>query len=513
MAGGPRRPRDRGRGWNDWQLSLLVVVVPGFLASVLLNLVGNSGAPRAPGAYWRWVPPLNGRLIGVFPALHIDQVALAMLVGSWLGLGLLVRNGRCSARRLLIIAAVWSVPLLLTPPLFSDDIYDYVAVGALQVHHFDPYLVGAHSLPVADRIVGAVSPAWTRTPTPYGPGLLLLTRAAAALSGTHDIVAVTLLRLVAVAALLGCGLILTGLARQLERSPESTLWLFVVNPLTLVTVVGGGHNDVLMVAAMLGGYLVYRRGHPFFAQVVLAGAADIKVVAVVGIAVLALQSARMHPGSVAARALFGGRQLMTGLLGFAAFTTLLGLTLDRGLLAGWGWIHDLYVPGTVVTSVTPTDALYGILGGPISVRHRHGQPTITISGQPLLVDLRDAAVVVFLLVTVVLALRLSRLGAERLTGLILFAFCLLGQILWPWYLLWPLGFLALAGARRERVAMAGLSVALLFIDSPGGPTLFGDAQHLPRRGAADLITVAVTGCSLAYLCARRITSAAPKTEV
>ncbi len=80
---------------------------------------------------------------------------------------------------------------------------------------------------------------------------------------------------------------------------------------------------------------------------------------------------------------------------------------------------------------------------------------------------------------------------ERAAGLALLTVALLGTVLWPWYLLWSLTLLAIAGAQRERITVAALSVALLWVSSPGGHTLWGDPRHAPGRVTADQLTIII----------------------
>ena len=41
-------------------------------------------------------------------------------------------------RKLVMVLALWIVPLLLAPPLFSRDIYSYAAQGEMMSHHISP---------------------------------------------------------------------------------------------------------------------------------------------------------------------------------------------------------------------------------------------------------------------------------------------------------------------------------------------------------------------------------------
>lgn len=365
----------------------------GTVGSLLLAGVGNSGAPHPPAAYWPFVPPLSSIRVGGGPALTLSRVGLLLLVLGWGTLGVLVQQRAVRARSLLVITGLWALPLLSSPPLFSDDAYDYAASGALQTHGLDPYLVGPHSLG-ASRVAGVVSPAWSRTPTPYGPGFLLITRAISAVAGAHDIVAVTLLRVLAVIAVAVLAWVSVLLARSLGRRSTPVLWAVVANPLVLTAYVGGAHNDAMMMAMVVAAFLLHRRGHTVAALALTVLAAELKVIAVIATAVLLadLLRGRDRPGRTLPAVRRAALLSVTAAGGFGLMTSALGLPLGRGLGGGWGWVGALDVPGRVQTSVTPVDAVFDLLHPPLRVTlPRNHRPMLAFDRQPLLLDLRAVA--------------------------------------------------------------------------------------------------------------------------
>lgn len=100
-------------------------------------------------------------LVGVY-------FGLVLLIAAWLLLGRLVRGAEPpSPRALMVVLVIWAAPLLLAPPLFSRDVYSYLAQGAMVDAHMDVYAHGPARLggPLADE----VSPLWQHTGAPYGP--------------------------------------------------------------------------------------------------------------------------------------------------------------------------------------------------------------------------------------------------------------------------------------------------------------------------------------------------------
>src|SRR5690349_10407703 len=86
-------------------------------------------APRAvadPVVGWWYMP---GAPSGRSHSLVLVYLGMAVLCGAWLGLGF--GSALPSRRALLWIAAAWMVPLAVAPPLFSRDVYSYLAQGLI----------------------------------------------------------------------------------------------------------------------------------------------------------------------------------------------------------------------------------------------------------------------------------------------------------------------------------------------------------------------------------------------
>lgn len=78
-------------------------------------------------------------LVGVY-------FGVVLLIAAWVLLGRLVRGAEPpTPRDLMLVLAVWAAPLLLAPPLFSRDVYSYLAQGAMVDAHMDVYAQGPPS--------------------------------------------------------------------------------------------------------------------------------------------------------------------------------------------------------------------------------------------------------------------------------------------------------------------------------------------------------------------------------
>jgi alpha-1,6-mannosyltransferase len=106
----------------------------GAVGSVLLAL-GSVGAGAAPVVDPALNIPILGGLVRL-PALSLAMAVagLGMLIVGWLLLGRFVTPGRArSADRtdLRTTLLLWVAPLAVIPPLFSRDVYSYLAQGAI----------------------------------------------------------------------------------------------------------------------------------------------------------------------------------------------------------------------------------------------------------------------------------------------------------------------------------------------------------------------------------------------
>ncbi|MFE3743464.1 polyprenol phosphomannose-dependent alpha 1,6 mannosyltransferase MptB, partial [Streptomyces sp. NPDC059134] len=185
---------------------------------------------------------------------------LVLLIAAWWWLGRAVRSARPPApRELLTTLAVWAAPLLLGPPLFSRDVYSYLAQGAMVDARIDVYTHGPALL--GGPLAAEVAPVWLHTPAPYGPVFLAVSARAAdlvpaGLAPTEVSAAVLGMRLV---ALLGVGLMALCLPLLADRCgvPRSAaLWLGALNPLVLLHLVAGAHNEALMLGLLGAGLVV-----------------------------------------------------------------------------------------------------------------------------------------------------------------------------------------------------------------------------------------------------------------
>ncbi|SNT52818.1 hypothetical protein SAMN05421812_108177 [Asanoa hainanensis] len=202
--------------------------------------------PGTPGAGFWW-------------GLAAWVVGLAIVSGAWWRIG--SRLGGLGSRWLITTGALWALPLLLAPPLASRDVYSYACQGEIWRSGLDPYAIGA-----ADGGClwsNAVPDLWQHTPAPYGPVGIALSGAAAAVAravgGPADhrlLVAVTVLRLVALVGGVLIAVYAGRLANAVGVRPESARWLGLLSPLVAVHLVSGAHNDALTAGLLVAALAV-----------------------------------------------------------------------------------------------------------------------------------------------------------------------------------------------------------------------------------------------------------------
>jgi hypothetical protein len=162
---------------------------------------------------------------------------------------------------------LWCIPLLLVPPVLSPDLTLYADVGWEVEQGHNPYLLGlAQSGGPYDS---QVDPLWRGTGVAYPPLAVLIMRWMAALIGFHPYYGYIAMRipvLLSVAALLW---LVPRIADAVGVHRRQALWLGVLNPLLVLHLVGGGHNDAAMIAVTVFAiWLVARWPKPWMSLLV-----------------------------------------------------------------------------------------------------------------------------------------------------------------------------------------------------------------------------------------------------
>jgi alpha-1,6-mannosyltransferase len=456
------------------------------LTGTLLMAAGGLGAGALP------VPnPVFGlRLLGLPSrnttiAIAATYTGICLLVLAWLWIGKMLRARGAvppapTPAQLARTAVMWAVPLAMAPPLFSRDVYSYLAQSATLARGLDPYVLGpAEALGVDDPLTRSIPTIWRDTPAPYGPLFLLMGRGITALSGNDIVLGIFEYRLLAFA---GLGLIVWALPKLARRCGLDTglaMWLGVANPLVLFHLVSGIHNEALMVGLMLAGFEIgLRAGDRLLDRSLLVGAllivaaSAIKLPAILALGFLGMEWARRRGGER------GGRIAhvvpVAGLFGLLALACYLPLSLGLGV--GVGWLTTLDIPQLIRSWMSITTDL-GMLGGQVGILARLGDHTDAVLAVSRGIGLAVSAVLVVMLLFAVLR---GRVDAITGMGTALGAVVLLGPVVHPWYLLWAaIPLAATRGLPRYRRAALAASAVLALLVPPTGADFQFRAFQLP----------------------------------
>lgn len=451
---------------------------------------GTSFVSHLPGAWFFGTPggPLSSiaSSSGRAPAISVLGVYGGLAVMSalwWRLLRALWRNpGVVQVRAVMRMLVVWAVPFVLSPPLFSRDVYSYAGQGAMVSFHIDPYVYGPGVLG-ATRFNLLAGPLWSNTPSPYGPTFLSLDGLMTRISGHQVLADLFLLRLLSIVGVVLIAAALPTLARSLGRDPGAALVFGAGSPIVLATLIGGAHNDALMVGLLLAGLAVWKRFGPLPGIVLCALAAGVKAPAALGI-VLIGWNWRGAPARLPERV---GRTL--GALGIGA-ATLAALSAISGV--GWGWVLTFTTPDKISTGVTPVDEVARAVWGVLHL----GGGTVALSSVRTVASVAGVAVAVA--IGTWLLWHSPRLGDLRSLGLTLLLLALLGPVLWAWYLTWGLVVLAPVATGRVRRLLVWLVVAESLV---GASSVAGILRSLGQDGAVPdaMVVIGVVAATLAVL--------------
>jgi hypothetical protein len=401
-----------------------------------------------------WWDPIRALGLDTWPARAFGTAAVvagvALLVEAWFRL----RPSLYHEVKHWPITLLWSLPLLLAPPIFSHDAYGYAAEGWLLRNGLNPYdnPIAVLPGPFADQ----VSWLWRYNTAMYPPLSLEMFHGLVILAGNNPYFSALAMR---IPALIGVGLVayyLPRIARRMGADVQMTAWFSTVNPLVIIDLVGGAHNDALMMGLVvlalwlaqpgrqpqgvppkrdaeqravgfwLRAVLFWLRRERSFllAAVVVGVAAGIKQPAILAFYPVALIG---HPW-LSLRWSDSWRSILRLTLSLAvAVGTFVVISLATGL--GFGWISAADVPGRVVTL-----APFTLVGAGFKYLFTFfGQP---VAGQVVMDAMRYVGLGLTVAVIGLLGLGVGRRKPVAFLSWSYLAFAFGGIALNSWYLTW-----------------------------------------------------------------------------
>lgn len=382
------------------------------LVAVPLAAPGPELVPSAHDGGPGWLLGLYGEGLGVGPGGYYALLWLAF------GAHLCVFFAAPALDRRLLRAAsvVLIAAFALAPPLLSQDVFSYIADARLGVvGDLNPYTHAPAALP-GDPAFPYVG--WADSPSAYGPLFTLATYPLALLPVPA---ALWTLKGIAAASVLGLALLVARIAPARGADPRRGFVMVALNPLVLVHVVGGAHNDATTMLVALTGC----------AAVLAAREAS------GGFALIAAAGLKLSAGFVAPFALLGAARPRRLLLGAAVALAAIAIA---GLLAFGPHVLD-------------SASVAGENQGRVS---NYSLPNLLSEALNLDVGAIRAVTAVVYLLSLAWLLGWARRGADwiRATGWAALGLLLASAWLLPWYIIWALPFAAIS--RDERLVAAVL---------------------------------------------------------
>jgi hypothetical protein len=437
---------------------------------------------RLSGPTWRFtlpgVPHNGERPFTAFAFV----IGVSMLGIAWIGLINRVEGStlpeRERTRAVVLTAMLWFAPVLLGPPLLSSDIYSYAAEGEMASRGIDPTSDAMFRLRFGDYI-SRTDPVWRLSNgNPYGPVQMGAAASIVELSG-HDIDwSLWGFRILAVGSVLLSVWGLSEIARHYGVSPPVAVAIGIANPISVLHLVGGAHNDALLLALLSTGLALALRGRWPLGVLCMALATGVKLPAAAAIVYLGWERAGIGAAlkkriSVIGKAIAFSAGLIAALCVFGG----IGL---------FGWIASMQNAGKTMGTLSLTTRIGYVVS---SLFRLVGLPSTDSTWIALfrLLGLASAGLLCLALLRMT-----KRVGAVQCAAISMLAVVLLGPVVWPWYLAPAIALLGAAGVGRWRPALLVLTISFSFEVFPVGqsPKPVLEGSHFVSLGFILLIAIA-----------------------
>ena len=434
-------------------------------------------------------------------SLTMTTTGAVMMALAWLMLGRFAlgphRMSRSQLDRTLLL---WLLPLLIAPPMYSKDVYSYLAQSQIARLGLDPYLVGpAPGLGLDHVFTLSVPSLWRETPAPYGPLFLWIGEGISVITGDNIVAAVLCHRLV---VLVGVGLIVWATPRLAQRCgvhEVSALWLGPCNPLLFMHLVAGIHNEALMLGLMLAGTEFALRGidgvrngqwrmPPRATAMLVAGtvlvtmSSQVKLPSLLAMGFIVMALAWRWGGTI--------RALLAAGFSLGALSLAVMAVIGWASGLGFGWLFTLGTANVVRSWMSPP-TLIALGTGQVGILLGLGDHTTSVLGLTRGIGVIIIAILVTWLLLAVFRGRLHPVGG---LGVALGATVLLFPVVQPWYLLWAIIPLA---TWATRPGFRGSAIAMTLVVGIFGPTANGDRFALFQIVDATLASAVIVALLIA----------------
>ncbi|MGV0374063.1 polyprenol phosphomannose-dependent alpha 1,6 mannosyltransferase MptB [Corynebacterium hadale] len=459
----------------------------GAVGTLLIGL-GGLGGGALPVVDNPWFDLPGGAFMGrmLQASSSLVFIGVGCLVVAWLLMGPFVGAGsnhaRISARVVFRTFLVWAAPLLLTAPLFTQDIYSYLAQGSIVRQGLDPYAAGpVELLGTEDRLARSVPFIWAHSPSPYGPVALGIASAVSWITQDSIYFGVLCHRVLSLAGVVAAAWGIRALARRCGVHGATALWLGVLNPLAILHLIAGIHNESIMLGFLLVGMEVglrgidalaaggqRRRGWALFliSGALLSCGGLVKVTGFIALGFTGMALARVWARG-------GGKRASISAICTAALVQAGCLAVTAGLISwftgiGLGWVTGQGGAATIRSWLSLTTDI-GVISGFTGMLLQLGDHTEAILSITRGVGLLVAGAFLVRMLWATFRGSIHPVGGLGVATLVL---VLLFPVVHPWYPLW--GILPLAAWANRfffRAAVAIYSVLFSFLVLPRGLAL------------------------------------------
>ena len=306
-------------------------------------------------------------------------VGTLVLIVSWVVLGRVLFLGRIDVdKRTALVKRTLYVtvgPLLLAAPMMSRDVYSYLMQGAMLRDGFDPYTEGAAVNP--GPMLLEVSHDWRNTTTPYGPLHLWIGEMVTTIVGDNVTAGVFAYKILSTAGFLAIAWAVSAIAGHFGADRAVALWLGVANPVMIIHMIGGMHNESMMVGMVSVGLLLALRRRFALGVALIAVAVSLKATAAIALPFVvwigmhqlagmlaARRTPLTAPGTAEVSSPTAGQRLLaffaTGAVGVLITGAVVSaITWASG--ASWGWISEISGNSKVINPLAFPSLIAGLV--------------------------------------------------------------------------------------------------------------------------------------------------------
>lgn len=395
-------------------------------------------------------------------------MTLAVLVTlMWLAVIYLVRRDSSRGTALLLGGAflLFALVFVFTPTFQSKDIFSYIFHGrAMSVYHSNPYLLTPHARPhdVFYPLIG-----WKNNASVYGPLYNMISYTLTKAAGNSIVASVLGFKLLAFAGYAACLPMVYWLTKRVTPGKQNmalaiTGWC----PILAMHVLGAGHNDAVMVAFILAGFLLYRKGYLLTGIVFVLLGTMVKITGALALAPMLVMYVRDRRGAPLNRAAAAA-----------------GVVVGLSALIYAPFLSSLKIFSTTLnmTRLYSSSTIPNLFSDWYKKELVRGGMNITRAGLLANSRVHILFTALLLVIAVVLLLRVKdyRSMVASSAGLFL-AWFLTSSWLLPWYLFMGLMLAAILGWSRITALMVGLAAVfcLYRIPQPAGGAISGPGPVL-----------------------------------